>query len=72
MPAPTAATLKLSRELELQRIVTEAQAAALRGVSTDTIRRQVERGELTRIQLSPRRHGFRLGDVLALRPDSDA
>jgi hypothetical protein len=51
--------------LELQRIVSEQEAARLRGVSVDTLRRQAVRGEgPKRVRLSPRRIGYRLGDVL--------
>jgi hypothetical protein len=51
--------------LELERIVSEEEAARLRGVSTDTLRRQAQRdGKPRRIQLSPRRIGYRLREVL--------
>jgi hypothetical protein len=66
MPAPTEDVLKLPQALELQRIVSEKKAAELQGVSVDTIRRKSARGELQRIQISPRRVGYRLGDVLGI------
>jgi hypothetical protein len=51
--------------LDLRKIVDEREAARLRGISVDTLRRQSARGEgPARIQLSPRRVGYRLGDVL--------
>jgi predicted DNA-binding transcriptional regulator AlpA len=53
--------------IDLQRIVSEQEAAQLRGISVDTLRRQVDRGEgPTRVRLSPRRIGYRLGEVLNL------
>ena len=47
------------------RIVSEKEAAEIRGVSPDTLRRQAARGEgPTRIKLSPRRVGYRLSQLL--------
>ena len=66
MPAPTEDTLTLPPAIELQRIVSEKKAAELQNVSVDTIRRKAARGELQRIQISPRRIGYRLGDVLGI------
>jgi hypothetical protein len=49
--------------LELQRIISLTEAAHLRGVSVDTIKRQ-HRDQI--IRLSPRRLGMRLQDALML------
>jgi len=47
------------------RIVSEKEAAQIRGVSEYTLRRQAQRGEgPLRIKLSPRRVGYRLSDLL--------
>ena len=47
------------------RIVSEKKAAEIRGVSPDTLRRAAARGEgPKRIQLSPRRVGYRLSELL--------
>jgi hypothetical protein len=54
--------------LELERIVPIDEAARLRGVSTDTLRWH-DRDKF--IQLSPRRLGMRLRDVLALGKQSE-
>jgi hypothetical protein len=65
MPAPTKRSVQLP---ELERIITEAEYARLDGVSRATVRRRNKRGEgAPRIQLSPRRFGYRLGDTLAAR-----
>jgi hypothetical protein len=58
---------KLSDDLELsplerERIVSLAEAARLRGVSEDTLRRH---NSDKIIQLSPRRQGMRVRDALA-------
>lgn len=51
--------------LFLERIVSEAEAARLRGVSTDTMKRTALRGEgPERLKLSARRVGYRLREVL--------
>jgi predicted DNA-binding transcriptional regulator AlpA len=51
--------------MELEKIIDEKEAARLRGVSVDTLRRQAARGEGPhRIRLSPRRVGYRLGDII--------
>jgi hypothetical protein len=51
--------------LFLERIVSEAEAAKLRGVSPDTLKRAAMRGEgPERLRLSPRRVGYRLREVL--------
>jgi predicted DNA-binding transcriptional regulator AlpA len=53
--------------LELERIVSEEEAARLRGVSPDTLKRlALQTGKPRRRQLSPRRVGYRLGDVLEI------
>jgi predicted DNA-binding transcriptional regulator AlpA len=47
------------------RIVTEREACAIRGVSPDTLQRQADRGEgPERIRLSPRRVGYRYSSLL--------
>jgi hypothetical protein len=47
------------------RIVGEREAAQLRGVSPDTLRRiAIATGRPRRMQLSPRRVGYRLSEVL--------
>jgi predicted DNA-binding transcriptional regulator AlpA len=47
------------------RIVSEREAAQIRGVSEYTLRRQAQRGEgPQRIQLSPRRIGYRYSSLL--------
>jgi predicted DNA-binding transcriptional regulator AlpA len=47
------------------RIVSEREAAQIRGVSEYTLRRQAQRGEgPERIQLSPRRIGYRYSSLL--------
>ena len=49
----------------LDRIIPENEAAKLRGVSPDTLRRNAERGgKPERLRLSPRRVGYRLREVL--------
>ncbi len=56
-------------EIELRRVVSLAEAAKLRGVSIDTLKR-TQRDKI--IRLSPRRLGMRVGDALyALDPGSD-
>jgi hypothetical protein len=51
--------------IELQQIISEKEAARLRGVSVDTLRRQAARGEgPPRLKLSPGRIGYRIGDLL--------
>ncbi len=52
--------------LELRRVISMQEAARLRGCSVDTLKRQSRAGIGPRlIQISPRRVGCRLGDVLA-------
>ena len=47
------------------RIVSEVEAAALRNVSPDTLRRiALATGKPRRLRLSPRRVGYRLSEVL--------
>jgi hypothetical protein len=55
-------------DIELMRIVSVNEASRLRGVSTDTIRREF-RSKLIRI--SKGRVGLRLRDVLALDPTEE-
>jgi hypothetical protein len=53
---------------ELDRVLSEQQYAEMDGVSVFTVRRRSARGEgAPRIQLSPRRVGYRLRDILAAR-----
>jgi excisionase family DNA binding protein len=51
--------------LELERLLTQAEAARLLACSQDTVTRLVQKRLLRRIQISTRRHGFRVGDLLA-------
>ena len=53
--------------LDRLRIVRVAEAAKLRGESPYTVRRHLRGKE---VRLGPRAVGFRLGDVLALPPES--
>jgi hypothetical protein len=46
------------------RIASLREAAAIRGVSIDTLRRMGARGEIEILQLSPRRRGVRLSQVI--------
>jgi predicted DNA-binding transcriptional regulator AlpA len=51
--------------LEVHRVISEAQAAHVLGVSSDTLRRLSARGEgPKRLKLSPRRVGYLLSDCL--------
>lgn len=60
-------TQQHSEWIHPQQIISEREAAQLRGVSVDTFRRQVERGEgPQRLRLSARRIGYRLADCLRL------
>jgi predicted DNA-binding transcriptional regulator AlpA len=53
-------------EYVLDRLISETEAASMYGVSRDTLRRRIERGEgPPKIRMSPRRVGYRLRDVLA-------
>ena len=58
----TQPAIVLSPELESRRIVSLQEAARLRGVSVDTLKRRYSHKIL---QLSPRRKGMRIGDALA-------
>lgn len=40
-----------------------AEVAALRGISLDTVRRMIKRGDLRAVQLSPRRKGVRRSEA---------
>jgi len=45
------------------RIISQAEAAQLRGISRETLRQMSERGlGPKRVQLSPKRFGYRLSD----------
>ena len=59
----------LSKRLESERIVSLKEAAQLRGVSVDTLKRN-DRDKI--IKLSKRRLGVKLKDVLQLDDDGDA
>jgi hypothetical protein len=59
---------QLSDDIELERIISIDEAARLRGVSTDTLRRH-DRDKF--IQLSPRRLGMRVRDALGLGKQSE-
>jgi len=51
--------------LELQRVVSEREAARLLGVGHDTLRRMVARGEgPKKIRISSGRVGYRIADIL--------
>jgi hypothetical protein len=63
MSALTNSRIKLSPELELERIVPLQEAAQLQSTSVDTIKR---RHQDKIIQLSPRRNGMRLRHALML------
>ena len=72
MPAPrtrrAARRVKLPPDLELGRVISEEEYAELDGVSEDTVSRRRKRGEgAPRVQLSPRRFGYVLKDILAAR-----
>jgi len=70
MPSPTAEfKMPLTRERELDRIVSLAEAAKLRNVSTDTLKRRFPNKIIV---ISPRRRGMRLRDALALGEESTA
>ena len=51
------------------RIASLREAAAIRGVSIDTLRRMGARGEIEILQLSPRRRGVRLSNVIPSAPN---
>jgi len=53
--------VELRPDLELQRVISLRQAAEIRGVSADTLRRRFPQ---IIIKLSPRRVGVRLCDAL--------
>jgi predicted DNA-binding transcriptional regulator AlpA len=56
----------LLEETARNRIISEPEAAAMYGISEDTLQRRARRGEgPARLKLSPRRVGYRLGDILA-------
>jgi predicted DNA-binding transcriptional regulator AlpA len=62
--APTRDQLELSA-IERRRVISIKEAARLRGVSTDTLKRQaVKTGKPKIIRISERRIGFRLGEIL--------
>jgi hypothetical protein len=55
--------IELRPELELDRIISLPQAAEMRGVSVDTLKR---RNPEIIVRLSPRRVGVRVRDVLTI------
>jgi hypothetical protein len=63
VPAPTSNLVQLSPERELDRIISMEQAAAVSGLSADTLKRRYSDKI---IKLSPRRIGMRLRDALLL------
>jgi hypothetical protein len=65
MAALTNSSIKLSPELELERIVPLQEAAKLQSTSVDTIKRR-HRDKI--IELSPRRLGMKLKDALIMKP----
>jgi hypothetical protein len=52
--------------LELERLLNEQAAAELLGISADTLRRMAMRGTIRRVTISPRRIGYRVGDLIAI------
>lgn len=60
-------TISVLQEIELERIVSLQEAARLRNISLDTLRRR-HRDQI--IQISPRRQGMRLRDALMLTENS--
>ena len=68
MPGAIARRITLSRELELERIVSLQEARDLSGLSIDTWRRNYRH---LIIQLSPRRQGVKLRDVFAIGQPAD-
>lgn len=62
--------MDIPNDLRLQQIVPLKEAARLRGVSEDTLRRH-HADKI--VKLSPRRTGMRLGDALMIgKPEGDA
>jgi hypothetical protein len=66
MSAQPSSELDISRDRELERIVSLQQASRLMGISADTIRR---RHADKILRLSPRRQGMRLRDALLKSKD---
>jgi hypothetical protein len=60
---PTTESERAKLAVEMRRIVSIAEGARLRGVSTDTLKRTMRHKF---IRLSPRRLGIRIEDALAL------
>ena len=56
----------LEREVWLNAILPLSEAARLKGISIDTLKRQGERGEIEILKLSPRRRGVRRRAALML------
>ena len=55
----------LPDDLRYERILNFRQAAELKGVSVATLRRQHKAGKLSVVQLSDRRLGLRVRDLIA-------
>jgi predicted DNA-binding transcriptional regulator AlpA len=75
MPSPssTRSRAPLPPALEPWRIISEKEYATLEGVSVDTIRRRTAKGEgPPRRQMSERRYGYLLSDILAARKTASA
>ncbi len=53
-------------------VITRNEVCALAKVSEDTLRRAVAAGKLTKVQLSPRRVGFRRSEVERWLRDCEA
>lgn len=56
--------------LDPNRMIGETEAARLRGVSRDTLRRQVEAGEVRRYRVGARRIAYRYSEIIAA-PEAD-
>jgi excisionase family DNA binding protein len=65
-PYPSGPTDPAARERWLDGIARIAEAADLRGVSTDTIRREIRAGRLKALRLGERALGVRRRDALLL------
>jgi len=64
--SPVAAPTIPDRSLNLDRVVSEAQAAEIIGYSKDTLRREFRAGRApARVRLSGRRIGYRLSAIFA-------
>jgi len=66
MPPNQNTISEFERENWLNAILPLSEAARLRGISIDTLKRQGERGEIEILELSPRRRGIRRRVALML------